>query len=298
MTATAPRPSARRRPDAAASRRLPLRRGHGGVPDRGRGARGRARRVDLGSLLAQARRGRQRRHRRRRLRPLPPLGGRPRPDGRARARVLPLLDRLAARAARRARAASNPRGRRLLPAARRGAARARDRADRDALPLGPAAGAAGGRRLGGARHRASASPSTRRSMADALGDVVEGWITHNEPWVVAFLGHADGRKAPGHPRLADGAARRRTTCCCRTAWRVRRAARALATAPGRDHAEPEPDPPPAPARPTRAARRMDAHQNRWFLDPVLRGTLPGRHARALRAASSGRCRPVRDGTST
>jgi beta-glucosidase len=34
-------------------------------------------------------------------------------------------------------------------------------------------------------------------MADALGDVVEGWITHNEPWVVAFLGHAVGTKAPG-----------------------------------------------------------------------------------------------------
>ena len=34
-------------------------------------------------------------------------------------------------------------------------------------------------------------------MADALGDVVQGWITHNEPWVVAFLGHAEGRKAPG-----------------------------------------------------------------------------------------------------
>ena len=23
------------------------------------------------------------------------------------------------------------------------------------------------------------------------------WITHNEPWVVAFLGHAEGVKAPG-----------------------------------------------------------------------------------------------------
>ena len=34
-------------------------------------------------------------------------------------------------------------------------------------------------------------------MADELGDVVQGWITHNEPWVVAILGHAVGRKAPG-----------------------------------------------------------------------------------------------------
>jgi beta-glucosidase len=32
---------------------------------------------------------------------------------------------------------------------------------------------------------------------DALGDVVDDWITHNEPWVTAFLGYAQGVKAPG-----------------------------------------------------------------------------------------------------
>ena len=32
-------------------------------------------------------------------------------------------------------------------------------------------------------------------MADQLE--VDAWITHNEPWVVAFLGHAEGVKAPG-----------------------------------------------------------------------------------------------------
>ena len=34
-------------------------------------------------------------------------------------------------------------------------------------------------------------------MGAELGDVVGDWITHNEPWVVAFLGHAEGVKAPG-----------------------------------------------------------------------------------------------------
>ncbi|MGH8882157.1 MAG: glycoside hydrolase family 1 protein, partial [Stackebrandtia sp.] len=34
-------------------------------------------------------------------------------------------------------------------------------------------------------------------MAAELGDAVAQWITHNEPWVVAFLGHAEGTKAPG-----------------------------------------------------------------------------------------------------
>ena len=76
-------------------------------------------------------------------------------------------------------------------------------------------------------------------MADELGDVVEGWITHNEPWVVAFLGHADGRKAPGirdwptaltvahHLLLSHGLAVD--------------ALRARVDDAGRDHAEPEPD---------------------------------------------------------
>src|SRR4051794_29125061 len=32
---------------------------------------------------------------------------------------------------------------------------------------------------------------------DALGDQVEDWITHNEPWVAAFLGYGTGVKAPG-----------------------------------------------------------------------------------------------------
>jgi beta-glucosidase len=36
---------------------------------------------------------------------------------------------------------------------------------------------------------------------EALGDVVTEWITHNEPWVVAFLGHAAGVKPPGVRQL-------------------------------------------------------------------------------------------------
>ena len=123
------------------------------------------------------------------------------------------------------------------------------------------------------------------AMADALGDVVEGWITHNEPWVVAFLGHADGRKAPGirdwptaltvahHLLLSHGLAV--------DALRARVKAPVGITLnlnPMRGR------------RDEAAAARMDAHQNRWFLDPVLRGTYPGRAARALRARSSGRCR--------
>jgi beta-glucosidase len=36
-----------------------------------------------------------------------------------------------------------------------------------------------------------------RVVFDRLGDRVPMWSTHNEPWVIAFLGYATGRHAPG-----------------------------------------------------------------------------------------------------
>ena len=36
-----------------------------------------------------------------------------------------------------------------------------------------------------------------RLVFDGLGDLVDTWITHNEPWVTAFLGYGYGVKAPG-----------------------------------------------------------------------------------------------------
>lgn len=36
-----------------------------------------------------------------------------------------------------------------------------------------------------------------RIVFDRLGDRVASWITHNEPWVIAFLGYAMGLHAPG-----------------------------------------------------------------------------------------------------
>jgi beta-glucosidase len=112
-------------------------------------------------------------------------------------------------------------------------------------------------------------------MFEELGGGVRRWITHNEPWVTAFLGHAYGTKAPGrqdwrealrvahHALLSHGLA-------------VRAFRQILA--------------PPAsigitldftPARPLtvsagdrEAAERWDLFRNRWFLDAVLRGAYP------------------------
>jgi beta-glucosidase len=108
-------------------------------------------------------------------------------------------------------------------------------------------------------------------MASELGDVIEGWITHNEPWVVAILGHAVGRKAPGvrdwptaltaahHLLLSHGLAVDALRASVKAPVGI-----TLNLNPMR----------PASEADVAAAARMDAHQNRWFLDPVLRGTYP------------------------
>jgi beta-glucosidase len=103
-------------------------------------------------------------------------------------------------------------------------------------------------------------------MGDELGDAVDGWITHNEPWVVAFLGHAEGIKAPGirdwptalrvshHLLLSHGLA----VPALRASAPV---GITLNLAPVRSDDR-------------GAALRMDGYMNRWFLDPLLRGRYP------------------------
>jgi len=132
-------------------------------------------------------------------------------------------------------------------------------------------------------------------MGDALGDVVSQWITHNEPWVVAFLGHAEGTKAPG---IRDWP----------TALRVSHhllLSHGLAVDALRAHGGPDTQVGLtlnlAPARPASsseddraAAVRMDGYMNRWFLDPVLRGRYP-EDITALYERRFGPLRDLRDG---
>jgi beta-glucosidase len=112
-------------------------------------------------------------------------------------------------------------------------------------------------------------------VADALGDEVSQWITHNEPWVVAFLGYAHGTKAPGvrhwptalrashHLLLSHGLALERMRA---SLGELAEVGIALNQFPVR---------PAGPGEADRdAARRMDGHLNRWFLDPLLRGSYP------------------------
>jgi beta-glucosidase len=47
------------------------------------------------------------------------------------------------------------------------------------------------------RETAAAFVDYAGATFDRLGDRVAGWLTHNEPWCQAFLGHATGHHAPG-----------------------------------------------------------------------------------------------------
>ncbi|HEY7045414.1 MAG TPA: GH1 family beta-glucosidase [Nocardioidaceae bacterium] len=112
------------------------------------------------------------------------------------------------------------------------------------------------------------------ASARRLGDRVKNWITLNEPWCSAFLGYSSGVHAPGRtdPAAAVAAAHHLllghglATAVVREespASRVGITLNLYPTLPANDS--------PAAAD---AARRVDGLQNRWFLDPVLRGRYP------------------------
>ena len=113
-------------------------------------------------------------------------------------------------------------------------------------------------------------------LHDALAAQVTVWITQNEPHTSAWLGHGDGKHAPGlygaknaltaahHLLLSHGQAVQ--------ALRGRGSAKTrfgpvLAVTPTR---------PASPDKPAdhRAARMFDGDQNRLFLDPIFRGEYP------------------------
>jgi beta-glucosidase len=114
-----------------------------------------------------------------------------------------------------------------------------------------------------------------RDTAYRLGDRVQNWITHNEPWVVAFLGNLMGIHAPGwqdvnlslkvahHLLLSHGLAV--------PVLRERSAESAqVGITLNFSPAYPASDSPEDVA----AAVRHDGFSNRWFTDPVYKGVYP------------------------
>ena len=54
-----------------------------------------------------------------------------------------------------------------------------------------------------ARDTAKAFVEYADVVSRRLGDRVTSWITHNEPWCIAVLGHLNGEHAPGHKSLDE-----------------------------------------------------------------------------------------------
>ena len=111
-------------------------------------------------------------------------------------------------------------------------------------------------------------------LAAELGELVPLWVTLNEPWVSAFAGHLHGRHAPG---LTDLSAALRAAHHLLLghghACQALRAGRGTGEVGLSLHLS---DVIPASGAPAdvAAAQRIDGHENRWFLDPLLRGHYP------------------------
>jgi beta-glucosidase len=107
-----------------------------------------------------------------------------------------------------------------------------------------------------------------------LGDRVKHWITHNEPWVIAFVGYREGRHAPG---VQDWPASLRAAHHLLTShgWAV---PVLRGNSPGAEVGITLNYSPAVPASPSaadyHAARYADGQLNRWFLDPLFRRQYP------------------------
>ncbi len=107
------------------------------------------------------------------------------------------------------------------------------------------------------------------AVAQRLGDRVAGWITHNEPWVAAFVGHYQGRHAPGLTDLGTALtaahnillSHGRAVSVLRAATPTVPVGITLNLNTMRSASSSRDD--------QAAARRDDGYLNRWFLDPIF-----------------------------
>lgn len=126
-----------------------------------------------------------------------------------------------------------------------------------------------------ARETAYAFADYAEVVTSRLGDRVHRWITHNEPWCTSYLSYALGAHAPGmrdkqlafnvghHVLLSHGLAVPRMRAQLPAQAKVGIALDFYPVYAADDSSE------------TRlAVKRADAFRNRWFLDPIFRGSYP------------------------
>jgi beta-glucosidase len=112
------------------------------------------------------------------------------------------------------------------------------------------------------------------AVADRLGDRVRHWITHNEPWVVSWVGHGWGHHAPGRTSDADALATAHHLLLSHgqavQILRERSPQSEVGITLNLDFVYAETDSDDDAA----AAAWVDGFHNRWFLDPIFRGAYP------------------------
>jgi beta-glucosidase len=125
-----------------------------------------------------------------------------------------------------------------------------------------------------ARSTAEAFVPYTEAVVRRLGDRVSHWTTHNEPWVAAWLGHGWGLHAPGHTSDQEAVDAAHHLLLSH-GWAVEAIRREAPDAKvgivlNLEHVDPASDAPGDLA----AARELDGRANRWFLDPIFRGSYP------------------------
>ena len=113
------------------------------------------------------------------------------------------------------------------------------------------------------------------SVHDALGDRVTNWTTLNEPWCASFLSYIGGEHAPGRQEPAAGLAAGHHLLLGHglavQSLRERDASLGLGITLNLTVADPVDPTDPADLD---AVRRIDGQFNRFFLDPIFRGSYP------------------------
>ncbi len=111
-------------------------------------------------------------------------------------------------------------------------------------------------------------------VGDRLGDRVADWITHNEPACTALLGYGAGVHAPGRTDLSAALAAAHHVLLSH-GWAMEVLRRASPDAEVGIVLDSWPVHPASESvEDAAAAWQLDGRANRWFFDPVLRGSYP------------------------
>jgi beta-glucosidase len=111
-------------------------------------------------------------------------------------------------------------------------------------------------------------------VSERLGDRVQHWITHNEPWCVSVLGHAQGDQAPGRKNWPEAlvVSHHLLLSHGRALPAIRRNSAGAKVGITLNASKVEPASPSEADR--MSARQFDGELNRWFLDPIYFGRYP------------------------